>query len=128
MSDQLAALLAGGPSDDVTEIPQEEIGRALEAIAEQQGRLVAWQAVLLRRAIQMTGTAVPTGEGRLLTAEDAAARMSVSKRWPTVTRVRCHSHGNCGGVRCALLNMGSNGGLHSGGDRSTVLCRKETCL
>ena len=74
----IAALVAN--PDPAVEVPVNQIGALLASLATEQARLTAIQGVLMSRFVASQATATRDSEDRLMTAEQVANALGVTKR------------------------------------------------
>jgi predicted DNA-binding transcriptional regulator AlpA len=75
----IAALVAN--PDRAVDVPVSQIAALVASLASEHAKLVAIQGVLMTRLVASQSTATGESDDRLLTAEQVANALGVTKRW-----------------------------------------------
>lgn len=67
--------------DRAADVPMHQIAALLASLASEQARLVAIQGVLMTRLVASQSSVMDESADRLLTAQDVAKALGVTKRW-----------------------------------------------
>ena len=67
--------------DRAVDVPMNQIAALLASLASEQARLMAIQGVLMTRLVASQSTVTDESADRLLTAEEVANALGVTKRW-----------------------------------------------